>query len=120
VLTVGEQVLFVRHTYGPRGWDLPGGTVKRGEEPLTTARREMQEELGLDADDWVPLGAVYANDYHRHDVMHCFYAELGDRAVTIDRGEIAAAGWFDRRTLPPQLSRHVREILARVDGRDEG
>ena len=51
LITDGDRVLLVRHTYGPRAWDIPGGRTKRGEDPLTTARREMEEELGLgDAD----------------------------------------------------------------------
>jgi 8-oxo-dGTP pyrophosphatase MutT (NUDIX family) len=115
VLTTGEQVLLVRHTYGNRIWDLPGGAVKRGEEPLGTARREMHEELGIDVAQWRPLGQVFANDYHRQDAMHCFQAELAQPELTFDRAEIAAAGWFHRQGLPAELSPHVREILGRVD-----
>ena len=29
-----DDVLLVRHTYGRRSWDLPGGTVKRRELPI--------------------------------------------------------------------------------------
>ena len=116
VLTTSAQVLLVRHTYGNRAWDLPGGAIKRDERPLTTARREMREELGVDIEDWRSLGQVFANDYHRQDVMNCFSAELTRPELAFDRGEIAAAGWFARDRLPAELSPHVREILARVDG----
>jgi 8-oxo-dGTP diphosphatase len=115
VLTTGRQVLMVRHTYGRREWDLPGGAVKRREDPLITARREMREELGIEIDDWRPLGQVFASDYHREDAMHCFQADLADPQLRFDRGEIAAAGWFDRDRLPAELNPHVRDILARVD-----
>jgi len=54
VLTDGEQVLLVRHTYGRRYWDVPGGSVKRGEPPLRAARREMREELGVDVTERIP------------------------------------------------------------------
>ena len=60
VLTDGDRVLLVRHTYGPREWDLPGGGVKRGERPATTARREMHEELGSKIDDLRDAGEVLA------------------------------------------------------------
>src|SRR5437764_3115576 len=53
-----ERILLVRHTYGYRGWDLPGGAIKRHEAPLTAARREMHEELGVEADGWISLGTV--------------------------------------------------------------
>ena len=41
------RVLFVRHTYGPPDWSLPGGGIARGEAPEAAARREMAEELAL-------------------------------------------------------------------------
>ena len=34
------------------------GGIEPGEEPLATARRELQEELGLEAENWQALGVV--------------------------------------------------------------
>jgi 8-oxo-dGTP pyrophosphatase MutT (NUDIX family) len=118
VLTSREQILLVRHTYGRRDWDLPGGAIRRGEPPAAAARREMHEELGIEIDDWVPLGAVLAIAYHRRDKMHCFRAELDDPRLTIDRGELATVGWFHRAGLPPDLNEHVPSILARLEEHD--
>ena len=110
-----DRVLLVRHTYGPRGWDLPGGGIKRGEEPLTTARREIEEELGLTIDDWVSLGKVMTSVYRRHDTLHCFQAEVDNPQITPDLGEIAGTGWFPQHDLPHNLCRLVRLVLARLD-----
>jgi 8-oxo-dGTP pyrophosphatase MutT (NUDIX family) len=115
VLTRDGRILFVRHTYGHREWDLPGGAVKRGEPPLTTARREMHEELGIDIDGWRALGTVVSHAYHRCDHMHVFGAELDDQPLTVDAGEIGALEWFERHRLPPDLATHVPQILARFD-----
>ena len=114
VLTDGNEVLLVRHTYGPRAWDLPGGAIKRGEAPVTAARREMTEELGVSIDDWRALGTVMVVVDHRRDLVHCFQAEAPEREVRIDRGELAAAGWFARDGLPTDLGRYAGRILDRV------
>jgi 8-oxo-dGTP diphosphatase len=111
LLTDGDQVLLVRHTYGHRGWDLPGGAVRRGEPPERAASREMHEELGVEIDDWRAIGAIHGHIDHRNDTMHCFHAELGPRALTLDRCELQAAQWFSRTELPRALGRFVSQIL---------
>lgn len=117
VLTDGERVLLVRHTYGRRCWDLPGGSVKRGESPLSTARREMSEELGVTIDDWRALGELSIRFDHRDDRIHCFAAELSEPELEIDLGELAEASWFPRGELPQGVSRFVRPLLGRLQPR---
>jgi 8-oxo-dGTP pyrophosphatase MutT (NUDIX family) len=112
VLTNGERVLLVRHTYGHRQWDLPGGAVRRREPPHDTARREMQEELGVRIARFNHLGDVRARIDHRHDTMHLYHAELGEHPITVDLCELAEFGWFERRALPSELGRFVTRILA--------
>jgi 8-oxo-dGTP pyrophosphatase MutT (NUDIX family) len=115
VLTNGDRVLLVRHSYGPRAWDLPGGSVRSGEDPEHTARREMQEELGLDVERWHSIGQLEVDIDHRHDRIHCFQAELPSPEVTIDEAELTAARWFDPGQLPG-VGVHTRQILALADG----
>lgn len=115
VLTDGDQVLLVRHTYGPRAWDLPGGSVKSGEAPISAARREMHEELGVSVDSWRLLGELKAVIDFRKDRVHCFQAELQSPRLTIDRGELSDAGWF-RRTELPRVGRYTHQILALLEG----
>jgi 8-oxo-dGTP pyrophosphatase MutT (NUDIX family) len=113
-LTAGDEVLLVRHTYGSRAWDLPGGSIKRGESPLSAARREMSEELGVSIDDWRDLGTVVVNIDRRRDHVYCFQAEAVGRQVTIDRGELSDAGWFPRSHPPRDLGKYAGQILALV------
>jgi 8-oxo-dGTP pyrophosphatase MutT (NUDIX family) len=116
VLTDGELVLLVRHTYGHPGWDLPGGIARRGEPPLHTARREMREELGLALDDWALLGERFATNYHCRDSLHCFRAEVPSPRLVLDRAELDEARWFPRARLPADVTKHVPPILALLDG----
>ena len=114
VVTHGEDVLLVRHTYGHRDWDLPGGTVKRHERPLDAARREMNEELGRRIEDWVALGELYVHVDHRRDNLHLFQAQLPDRQLDIDLTKLAEAVWFAQDALPRDVGRFVRPIMTRV------
>jgi 8-oxo-dGTP pyrophosphatase MutT (NUDIX family) len=118
VLTSGDDVLLVRHTYGHRSWSLPGGGVKRGEVPIDAARREMHEELGHRIEDWVELGDMFVSTNHHHDHLHLFQARLADRRLDLDLTEIADAHWFPLSAPPPaaELAPDVGKILARVKG----
>jgi 8-oxo-dGTP pyrophosphatase MutT (NUDIX family) len=113
VITRGDEVLLVRHTYGDRrAWDLPGGAIKRGEAPVEAARRETHEELGLSISDWTALGDVFARYRHQDDTMYCFHAVVDDASPVPDRAEIAEVRWFPSAAPPARAGRFVRRILA--------
>jgi 8-oxo-dGTP pyrophosphatase MutT (NUDIX family) len=113
-LTHGDDVLLVRHTYGNRSWDLPGGTVRRRESPRDAAEREMHEELGRRIEDWISLGELFVNTNHHDDNLHLFEARVNDRELDLNLTELAEAAWFRRDALPTDLSRYVRTIVSRI------
>jgi 8-oxo-dGTP pyrophosphatase MutT (NUDIX family) len=113
VVTHDARVLLVRHTYGRRTWDLPGGTVRRRELPIEAARREMHEELGRLIEDWHGLGVLYVTTNQHRDNLHMFEAQLPDPKLDIDLTELAEASWFRRDDLPPDTGQFVGKILAR-------
>jgi 8-oxo-dGTP diphosphatase len=116
VLTRGDEVLLVRHTYGPETrWELPGGGIKRNEEPRDAARREAHEELGVDVADWRLLGDLFERIDGKRDTLWCFAAAIGDREVVTDDAEIAEARWFSRDALPHDAHRYVARTLALSD-----
>ena len=48
-----RTLLAARRTEPPRlagGWELPGGKVEPGEEPLVALHRELAEELGVEVE----------------------------------------------------------------------
>ena len=47
-----------RYALGRRSLEAVSGGADPGEAPAATARRELREELGIEAADWTDLGAV--------------------------------------------------------------
>ncbi|MDQ3483212.1 MAG: NUDIX domain-containing protein [Pseudomonadota bacterium] len=45
-LTADRELVLVTLSYA-RGWRLPGGGVKRGEQPRDAVLRELEEEIGM-------------------------------------------------------------------------
>lgn len=50
-----------RHPWAETSWEVPAGTLEEGEDPLLGARRELEEEAGLRAGRWTPLGVTRAS-----------------------------------------------------------
>jgi len=48
-----------RHAAGDVLLEIPAGTLERDEEPLATARRELAEEMGVEAESWARGPAFY-------------------------------------------------------------
>src|SRR6185369_10482882 len=64
------KVLLAKRKIEPRRgfWDLPGGFLEEGEEPLDGLRREFREETGLDVEPVEWLG-THLDPYNRYSVL---------------------------------------------------
>ncbi len=102
VVDDGRALLGLRaHEPDAGRWDLLGGFLEEGEEPLDGLRRELLEETGLDIEPGEYLGA-YADSYGENGtaVLNLvFDARLaaGDMAPADD---VADLRWFDLDDLP--------------------
>ena len=88
LLAVHSSFWAKRH----RRWGLIGGRVERGEDPLTAARREIEEELELylPSDDFVSLGSFpYKGADHA-----VFGVETQDPTTYYDDTELLDTRWF--------------------------
>ena len=106
------QVLLVRHSYGPNGWALPGGGVKRGEQPAIAAARELREETGCAANGIRLLDVVHEQLSYAAHTEHVFTCRV-DEVPKADGREIVEARFFPLHSLPEPLldrTRHRMEL----------
>jgi len=61
-----------RHAAGKHLLELPAGTLEPGEEPRTTAIRELQEEVGFLPRTVEPLGGFYVAPGYTSEYIHLF------------------------------------------------
>jgi 8-oxo-dGTP pyrophosphatase MutT (NUDIX family) len=89
------KVLKVRHSYR-RGWSLPGGVLRRGEDPRFAACREVREEVGLNLqpDDLTLLTNTRGGScqYHVYE-----YRPAERPQIKIDNWEIVEARFLNPR-----------------------
>lgn len=84
----GDKILVcqrTRHQSMPMKWEFPGGKIEEGEQPRDALRRELEEELGIDAqigEEVVRLQHQYPNGNSvelRFFVVRAFKGEIENR-----------------------------------------
>ena len=81
-MTDAGEVMLVRQyrpAIGRAAWELPAGSLKRGEDPTTAAVRECHEEIGLIPGSLDPLGSFFPTPGYCDEEMH-FYRATGLRS----------------------------------------
>lgn len=87
----GDVVLLrqFRPTIGREIYEIPAGTIERGEAPLATARREIIEETGLKASRWSKIAEFYTAPGFCTELMHVYLARgLSPAAAEGDADEV--------------------------------
>jgi ADP-ribose pyrophosphatase len=102
----GEFLFFRQTKYGVDGISLApvGGYLEPGEDPLAAAKRELLEETGYEASDWINLGNYVVDGNRGAGRAHLFLARdaryvmepIGDdleeqQLLRLSRSEVEAA-----------------------------
>ena len=98
------RVLLVRHSYGPACWMPPGGGMKRGEDPIAAAIRELGEEIGCPLANASVIAVTTDTLHGAGNTVHVITGQC-QGIPTPDQREILAAGFFAIDALPDDLAR---------------
>jgi 8-oxo-dGTP pyrophosphatase MutT (NUDIX family) len=120
------RILLVDPKYKP-DWDLPGGMSEANEPPLETAKREVKEELGMDAHigDLLCVDWVSPHDPWDDSLMLIFDGGILSTsqidALDLVDDELAAFQFCTEeqasRLLRPYVWRRVRAALDALDAK---
>lgn len=85
-----------RHVAGQWLWELPAGKLEPGEPPLHTAKRELLEEAGVEAEQWQDLGVIYTSPGIYTEKIYLYLAK-GLQAATLkhEEEELIEVQWLD-------------------------
>lgn len=64
-----------RYPYGKVVLEVPAGKLEYGEEPFLAAQRELSEEIGAEAQQWVELGEMLPTPGFCDELQHVYLAE---------------------------------------------
>lgn len=94
LLDDGRIVMIRNHRFAVEEtlWELCAGTLEAGESPAETARRELVEETGYEAERLEPLTTFYTTPGICTERMHAFVAkglrEVGQELEETERIEV--------------------------------
>lgn len=71
---VCTMVRQFRYPFGRMMLEAPAGKLEPGEDPFESARRELSEETGYSADEWIDLGKCCTSPGFSSEVLHLYLA----------------------------------------------
>ena len=112
LITNGNNILLIQHSYGSSRWSVPGGGVKAQESFASAAKREVFEEVGIMVSGIKNVGRFFYDEEYKKDTIWIFHTEVSSIDCKIDNVEIANAQWFPMDDLPKNSSQLLQQFLS--------
>ncbi len=96
VVVYDKKILLTKDWLGAGDWTLPGGGLRRGEDPAEGAARELMEETGIkiSPEHYKKLGMKTLKGRGIISHNHCFYLHLSHKPrIYLHKPEILAYKW---------------------------
>lgn len=100
-------------------WGHHGGAIEFDENTVDAAKREVKEELNIDAVELELLGVYSGKKYHHSypngdeasciDIVYVCHRYSGE--IGFSDGEVKQVQWFNKDTLPANLSDNPKDAI---------
>lgn len=88
-----------RHQVMPLKWEFPGGKIEEGEQPRDALRRELEEELGIEATIGNEVARIH-HEYPSGGAVELRFFEVHSYLGEIENRIFREIRWVERSKLP--------------------